>query len=67
MIPGSILSLVYRAPTTLTAEQYAAQGRAQVAALHGCPAKADSVAEVAVTEHPGGATPSRAAASWCRS
>ncbi len=53
MIPGSILFFVYGAPTTLTAEEYAAQGQAQVAAWHGCPAKADSVAEVAVDGAPG--------------
>jgi hypothetical protein len=52
-LPGSILFFVYGAPTTLATDAYAAQGQAQVAEWHGCPATADAVDEVAVSGTPG--------------
>jgi hypothetical protein len=52
-LPGSVLFFAYGAPTTMTTEEYAAQGQAQVAAWHGCPATADSVETVPVSGTPG--------------
>jgi hypothetical protein len=52
-LPGSVLFFVYGARTALTTDAYAAQGQAQTAAWHGCPATADAVDEVAVSGTPG--------------
>lgn len=52
-LPGSILFFVYGAPTDLTTKEYAAQGQAQTAEWHGCPAAPDAIAEVPVSGTPG--------------